>query len=110
MNAKPMKESLATALYDLARAERFVPFHILFASGQRYDIKTREHIWFGRSTGSRRWSSGTTLANSEAFTCPAVIKVERGEPESSPDIALNLTIELASVRSSYSTPRWDVGQ
>jgi hypothetical protein len=29
---------------------------------------------------------------------PGVIKVERGEPESSPDIALNLTIELASVR------------
>jgi len=30
-----MKESLAKTLYDLVRAEQFVPFSILFASGQR---------------------------------------------------------------------------
>jgi hypothetical protein len=29
------------------RAEQFVPFSILFASGQRLEIKTREHIGLG---------------------------------------------------------------
>jgi hypothetical protein len=42
-----MKESLAATLYDLVRAEQFVPFSILFASGQRYEIKAREHIGLG---------------------------------------------------------------
>ena len=38
-----MKESLAKTLYDLVRAEQFVPFSILFASGQRSEIKSRDH-------------------------------------------------------------------
>jgi hypothetical protein len=42
-----MKESLAKTLYDLVRAEQFVPFSILFASGQRFEIKSREHIGLG---------------------------------------------------------------
>ena len=42
-----MKESLAATLYDLVRAEQFVPFSILLASGQPYEIKTREHIGLG---------------------------------------------------------------
>jgi hypothetical protein len=46
-NAKPMKESLAKTRYDLMRAEQFVPFSILFASGQRFEIKSREHIGLG---------------------------------------------------------------
>ena len=39
-----MKESLATKLYDLVHAERFIPFSILFAGGKLFEIKTREHI------------------------------------------------------------------
>ena len=42
-----MKESLAKTLYDLVRAEQFVPFSILFASGQRFEIKSRELISLG---------------------------------------------------------------
>ena len=29
------------------RGEKFVPFSILFANGQRFEIKTREHISLG---------------------------------------------------------------
>jgi hypothetical protein len=42
-----LEESLAKTLYDLVRAPQFVPFSILFASGQRLEINTREHISLG---------------------------------------------------------------
>jgi hypothetical protein len=46
------KESLPKTLYDLVRAEQFVPFSIVFAAGQRFEIKTREHISLGPVTRS----------------------------------------------------------
>ncbi len=62
--AEILKETLAKTLYDLVRAEQFVPFSILFASGQRFEIKTREHIGLdpvSRADGARsreiRWAS-----------------------------------------------------
>ena len=42
-----MEDSLAETLYDLVRTEQFVPFSILFASGQRFKIKSRDHIGLG---------------------------------------------------------------
>jgi hypothetical protein len=42
-----LKESVAKTLYDLVRAKRFVPFSIVFANGQHYEIKTRDHIGLG---------------------------------------------------------------
>jgi hypothetical protein len=45
--AEILQETLATILYDLVRAPQFVPFSILFATGQRLEIKTREHISLG---------------------------------------------------------------
>jgi hypothetical protein len=47
-----LKESLPKTLYDLVRAEQFVPFSIVFAAGQRFEIKTREHISLGPVTRS----------------------------------------------------------
>jgi hypothetical protein len=49
-----MEESLAETLYDVVRAEQFVPFSILFASGQRFKIKSRDHIGLGPWIG---WKS-----------------------------------------------------
>lgn len=46
-----MKESLAKNLYDFVRTEQFVPFSILFASGQRFEINSREHISLGPVAG-----------------------------------------------------------
>jgi hypothetical protein len=79
-----MKESLAAALYDLARAEPFVPFRILYASGQRYDIKTREHICLGPLGRSEVEKLEAVVVWDDAgkfrsIYMPAVIKVERGE-------------------------------
>jgi hypothetical protein len=57
--AEKMKESLAEDIYDLVRAEPFVPFSIHFASGQRFEIKSRDHIGLPdcpvgfRKTGNR---------------------------------------------------------
>jgi hypothetical protein len=84
MNAKPLKESLATALYDLARAEPFVPFSILFASGQRYDIRTREHIGLGPGSRSEVEKLEAVVVWDDtgkfrSIYIPAVIKVERKE-------------------------------
>ena len=53
--AEILKESLPKTLYDLVRTEQFVPFSIVFATGQRFEIKTRDHISLGpvnRSEGS----------------------------------------------------------
>jgi hypothetical protein len=42
-----LKEPLPETLYDLVRTEQFVPFSIVFATGQRFEIKTRDHISLG---------------------------------------------------------------
>ena len=42
-----LKESLAETLYDFVRVKEFAPFSIVFANGQRYEIKTRDHISLG---------------------------------------------------------------
>jgi len=64
-----MEESLAKTLYDLVRAEKFVPFSILFATGQRFEIKTREHISLGpvsRSDADRLTRKNHTLEQQRA--------------------------------------------
>jgi hypothetical protein len=82
---KAREVSLAETLYDLVRAEQFVPFSILFASGQRLEIKTREHIGLGPIgraevnalkavivwDDSGQWRSVYT---------PAILRVQRWQP------------------------------
>jgi hypothetical protein len=72
--AKPklLKESLAKTLYDLVRAPQFVPFSILFASGQRFEIKTREHIGLGPVSRADVEELKAVIVwddTGEAFTC-----------------------------------------
>jgi hypothetical protein len=83
-NAKPklMRESLAANLYDLVRAEQFVPFSILFASGQRCEIKTREHIGLGPVSRSDVEGLKAVIVWDDAgqwrsVYMPAILKIER---------------------------------
>jgi hypothetical protein len=79
-----MKESLAGVIYDLARAEQFVPFSILFASGQRFEIKSRNHIGLGpvnRSDFEKQksvivWDSAGQW---RSVYIPAILNVERAQ-------------------------------
>jgi hypothetical protein len=83
--AEILKESLAKILYDLVRAEQFVPFSILFASWQRFEIKTREHIGLGpvsRADVKERkavivWDD---TGRWRSVYMPAILKVERSQP------------------------------
>ena len=84
-NAKPMKESLAKTLYDLVRAEQFAPFSILFASGQRLEIKTREHIGLGPVSRSDVEGLKAVIVCDDvgkwrSVYMPAILKVERSQP------------------------------
>jgi hypothetical protein len=77
-----MKESLAKTLYDLVRAEQFVPFSIIFASGQRYEIKTREHISLGPVSRSDVEGQKAVIVWDDACQwrsvyMPAILKLER---------------------------------
>jgi len=58
-----LKESLAETLYDFVRVKEFAPFSIVFANGQRYEIKTRDHIGHGprEPLGPRRTEDADTL-------------------------------------------------
>ena len=82
-----MKESLAKTRYDLMRAEQFVPFSILFASGQRFEIKSREHIGLGpvsRSDveGLKAVIVWDDVGKWRSVYMPAILKVERSQPYS----------------------------
>ena len=84
-NLTPAKNSCNVALYDLARAERFVPFLIFFAGGQRYEIKTREHIGIGPVSRSdfEKLKAVVVWDDRGEFRClylPAVLKVEELRP------------------------------
>ena len=81
----PMKESLAKTLYDWVRAEEFVPFSILFASGQRFEIKSREHIGLGpvsRSDveGLKAVIVWDDVGKWRSVYMPAILKIERSQP------------------------------
>jgi hypothetical protein len=86
-----MKESLAKNLYDLVRAEQFVPFSILFASGQRFEIKSREHISLGPvSRSDVEGLKGVILWDDvgkwRSVYMPAILKVERSQPYSGSEL------------------------
>lgn len=79
-----MKESLSTTLYDLVRAEQFVPFSMLFASGQRFEIKTREHISIGPLNRAGIEGLKAVIVWDDAgqwrsVYMPAILKVERSQ-------------------------------
>ena len=86
MNAQTEGKVLATILYDLARAAPFVPFQIFFGTGQRYDIKTKEHISlgpFGRSDVEKMkavivWDD---TGQHRSLYMPAIVRVERRMPD-----------------------------
>ena len=67
-----MKESIAGVIYDFGRAEPFAPFTIRFASGQRFEIKSRDYyrpgtgesVRFPKTTiGDRLGRIGQTAMN-----------------------------------------------
>ena len=80
-----MQETLAKTLYYLVRAERFVPFWLLFASGQRFEIKTREHIGLGPVSRSDVEELKAVIVWDDtgrwrSVYMPAILKVERSQP------------------------------
>ena len=82
---KILKESLPKNLYDLVRAEQFVPFSILFATGQRFEIKTREHISLGPVSRSDAEGLKTLIVWDDAdkwrvVYMRAILKIERLQP------------------------------
>jgi hypothetical protein len=75
-----LKESLSKTLYDLVRAEQFVPFSMVFATGQRFEIKTRDHISLGPVNRSDVGGLKTLIvwnekASGEPFTCGQSLKL-----------------------------------
>jgi hypothetical protein len=80
-----LKESLAKTLYDLVRAEQFVPFSILFATGQRLEIKTREHIGLGPVSRADVEELKSLIVWDDAgkwrsLYLRAILKIERSHP------------------------------
>jgi hypothetical protein len=79
------KASLAETLYDLVRAEQFVPFSIHFANGQRLEINTREHIGLGPISRAEVdalkslivWDD---LGHWRSVNMAAILKIERSLP------------------------------
>jgi hypothetical protein len=79
------KASLAETLYELVRAEQFVPFSIHFANGQRLEIKTREHIGLGPISRAEIdalksiivWDD---LGRWRSVNMAAILKIERSSP------------------------------
>jgi len=83
--AEILKESLPKTLYDLLRAEQFVPFSILFATGQRFEIKTREHISVGPVSRSDVEGLKTLIVWDDegkwrAVYMRAILRIERSQP------------------------------
>jgi hypothetical protein len=83
--AKSVEEYLAKTLYDLVRAPQFVPFSILFASGQRFDIKTREHIGLGPVNRAEVEELKALILWDDAgkwrsVYMPAILKIEQAQP------------------------------
>src|SRR6516164_8965469 len=83
-SASLMEESLPKTLYDLVRAEQFVPFSILFATGQRFEIKTREHISLGPLSRSDVEGLKTLIVwddegNWRGVYLRAILKIERSQ-------------------------------
>jgi hypothetical protein len=83
--AEILKESLARTLYDLVRTPQFVPFSILFASGQRLEIKTREHISLGPVSRADVEELKTLIVWDDAgrwrsLYLRAILKIERSHP------------------------------
>jgi hypothetical protein len=79
-----MEESLAETLYDLVRTEQFVPFSILFASGQRFKIKSRDHIGLGPVNRSDVEKLKTVIVWDDAgqwrsVYMAAILKIERSQ-------------------------------
>ena len=80
-----MEESLAETLYDLVRAEQFVPFSIIFASGQQFKIKSRGHIGLGPVNRSDVEKLKTVIVWHDAdqwrsVCMAAILKIERSQP------------------------------
>ena len=81
---KFLKESLPKTLYDLARAEQFMPFSIIFATGQRFEIKTRDHISLGPVNRSDVEELKTLIVWGDegkwkAVYMRAILKIERSQ-------------------------------
>ena len=67
------------------RAEQFVPFSILFATGQRFEIKTREHIGLGPVSRSDVEGLKTLIVWDDegkwrTLYMQAILKIERSQP------------------------------
>ena len=80
-----LEESLAKTIYDLVRAPRFVPFSILFASGQRLEINTREHIGLGPVSRADVEELKTLIVWDDAgkwrsVYMQAILKIEQSHP------------------------------
>jgi hypothetical protein len=83
--AEILEKSLAKTLYDLVRAPQFVPFSILFASGQRLEIKTREHISLGPVSRADVEELKSLIVWDDAgkwrsLYLRAILKIERSQP------------------------------
>jgi hypothetical protein len=82
---KFLKESLFKTLYDLVRTEQFVPFSLVFATGQRFEIKTRDHISLGPVNRSDVEEPKTLIVWDDegkwrAVYMRAILKIERSQP------------------------------
>jgi hypothetical protein len=80
-----LKESLAKTLYDLVRAKESVPFSIVFANGQRFEIRTREHIGLGPLSRSDVEGLKTLIVWDDtggwrSVYMRAILKMERSQP------------------------------
>ena len=80
-----MEESLAETLYDLVRTEQFVPFSILFASGRRFKIKSRDHIGLGPVNRLEVEKLKMVIVWDDAgqwrsVYMAAILKIERSQP------------------------------
>ena len=67
------------------RAEQFVPFSILFATGQRFEIKTREHIGLGPVSRSDVEGLKTLIVWDDegkwrTLYMQAILKIEQSQP------------------------------
>jgi hypothetical protein len=76
---------LLKTLYDFERAKEFAPFSIVFANGQRYEIKTRDHIGLGPVSRSDVEGLRTLILWDDegkwrSVYLRAILKIERSHP------------------------------
>ena len=74
--------SLPEILYDLVKANEFAPFSIVFANGQRFAIKTRDHIALGPVNRSDVEGLKTVIVwddagNWKSLYLRAILKIEQ---------------------------------